>query len=45
VERGKKSLNYPPFLSKKLYSLYVEKNIEFDKLGVLKEVGLPRMGF
>jgi hypothetical protein len=39
-----KSLNYPHFLSKKLHSLYVEKNIEFDKLGILKEVGLKRMG-
>jgi hypothetical protein len=38
------SLNYAPFLSKKLRSLYIEKNIEFDKLGILKEVGLKRMG-
>jgi serine/threonine-protein kinase HipA len=38
------SLNYAPLLSKKLRSLYIEKNIEFDKLGILKEVGLKRMG-
>ena len=36
------SLGYAPFLSKKLSSLYIEKNIEFDKLGILKEVGLKR---
>lgn len=39
-----KSLDYPNFLSKKLHSLYNEKNIEFDKLGVLGEVGLIREG-
>jgi serine/threonine-protein kinase HipA len=37
-----KSLGYPPLLSQKLHSLYNEKNIEFDKLGVLGEVGLKR---
>jgi serine/threonine-protein kinase HipA len=35
-------LGYKPKLSKKLLSLYNEKNIEFDKLGVLGEVGLER---
>jgi len=35
-------LGYPNRLSKKLYSLYNEKNIEFDKLGVLDAVGLKR---
>ena len=44
TEAFEKSLNYTPFLSKKLRSLYVEKNIEFDKLGILREVGLERMG-
>jgi len=42
TELFEKSLSYPPLLSKKLRSLYVEKNIEFDKLGILKEVGLER---
>ena len=42
TELFEKSLNYPPLLSKKLHSLYIEKNIEFDKLGVLKEIGLNR---
>lgn len=37
-----RSLGYQHFLSKKLHSLYNEKNIEFDKLGVLGEVGLQR---
>ncbi|CAA6828518.1 MAG: Protein hipA [uncultured Sulfurovum sp.] len=37
-----KSLGYPHLLSKKLHSLYNEKNIEFDKLGVLGEVGMKR---
>jgi len=44
TESFEASLNYIPFLSKKLRSLYVEKNIEFDKLGILKELGLKRMG-
>ena len=44
TELFEKSLSYPPLLSKKLRSLYVEKNIEFDKLGILKEVGLERKG-
>jgi len=35
-------LGYSTKLSKKLVSLYNEKNIEFDKLGVLDEVGLKR---
>ena len=35
-------LKYPQFLSKKLISLYNEKNIELDKLGVLNKVGLKR---
>ncbi len=43
TELFEKSLNYPPLLSKKLHSLYLEKNIEFDKLGILKELGLDRM--
>jgi len=38
------ALGYPLFLSKKLRSLYVEKNIELDKLGILNEVGLQRVG-
>ena len=43
TELFEKSLNYPPLLSKKLHSLYIEKNIEFDKLGVLKKIGLDRL--
>jgi len=43
TEEFEASLGYAPFLSKKLRSLYIEKNIEFDKLGILKEVGLNRM--
>lgn len=35
-------LSFSSYLSKKLRSLYNEKNIEFDKLGVLDEVGLKR---
>ena len=38
------SLGYPLLLSKKLRSLYIEKNIELDKLGILGEVGLERVG-
>ncbi len=44
TEAFEKSLGYPHLLSKKLRSLYVEKNIEFDKLGILNEVGLKRVG-
>lgn len=35
-------LKYPQLLSKKLISLYNEKNIELDKLGVLDKIGLQR---
>ena len=42
VKAFEEQLGYPNLLSKKLYSLYDEKNIEFDKLGVLYEVGLSR---
>lgn len=35
-------LGYSPLLSQKLRSLYIEKNIEFDKLGILNELGLKR---
>jgi len=38
------TLGYLHLLSPKLHSLYIEKNIELDKLGVLKEVGLERVG-
>jgi len=44
TEAFEKALGYPPLLSKKLRSLYLEKNIEFDKLGILNEVGLKRVG-
>lgn len=44
TESFEASLNYPPFLSQKLRSLYIEKNIEFDKLGILRELGLKRVG-
>jgi len=42
TQEFEESLNYSPKLSKKLYSLYNEKNIELDKLGILKEIGLKR---
>ncbi|RLA73662.1 MAG: hypothetical protein DRG30_06005 [Epsilonproteobacteria bacterium] len=42
TEAFEKQLAYPHYLSKKLHSLYNEKNIEFDKLGLLGEVGLER---
>jgi serine/threonine-protein kinase HipA len=42
TKRFEEQLGYSPKLSKKLFSLYNEKNIEFDKLGILDEVGLKR---
>jgi len=42
TEAFEESLQYPPKLSKKLHSLYNEKNIELDKLGIFKEIGLKR---
>jgi len=45
TETFEKKLDFSNYLSKKLRSLYNEKNIEFDKLGILDEVGLKRESF
>ena len=44
TKQFEEQLGYSSKLSKKLISLYNEKNIEFDKLGILSEVGLERVG-